>query len=66
LTGSQVDLTAPGMPSAMVGRVVALQGDRFRARVTDSSRTKVDLDANVNIDQNSGSVSGTLTGRPSG
>jgi sulfoxide reductase heme-binding subunit YedZ len=65
LTGSQVDLSAPGMPSAMVGRVVALQGDRFHARVTDSSRTTVDLDANVNIDQNSGSVSGTLTGRPS-
>ena len=64
LTGSQVAVTAPGMPSAMVGRVVALRGDNFRARVTDSSGTKVDLDANLNIDQNSGSVSGTLTGRP--
>jgi sulfoxide reductase heme-binding subunit YedZ len=64
LTGSQVDLSAPGMPSAMVGRLLALQGNRFRARVTDSSGTTVDLDANVNIDQNSGTVSGTLTGRP--
>jgi sulfoxide reductase heme-binding subunit YedZ len=64
LTGSQVDLSAPGMPSAMAGRVVALRGDNFRARVTDSSGTTVDLDANVNIDQSNGSVSGTLTGRP--
>jgi DMSO/TMAO reductase YedYZ heme-binding membrane subunit len=64
LTGSQVAVTAPGMPSAMVGRVLALRGDRFRAQVTDSSGTKVNLDANVNIDQSSGSVSGTLTGRP--
>jgi DMSO/TMAO reductase YedYZ heme-binding membrane subunit len=64
LTGSQVALTAPGMPSAMVGRVLALQGSRFRARVTDSSRTTVDLDVNVNIDENNGTVTGTLTGRP--
>jgi methionine sulfoxide reductase heme-binding subunit len=64
LTGSQVDLSAPGMPSVMSGRVVGLRGNRFRARVSDSSGTTVDLDANVNIDQSTGSVSGTLTGRP--
>jgi sulfoxide reductase heme-binding subunit YedZ len=64
LTGSQVDLTAPGMPSVMAGDVVSLQGDSFRARVTDQSGTVVDLHANLNIDQNSGAVTGTLTGRP--
>jgi sulfoxide reductase heme-binding subunit YedZ len=64
LTGSQVDLSAPGMPSAMTGRVVSLTGDRFRARVTDRSGTIVRLDANVNVDENSGTVSGTVSGVP--
>jgi hypothetical protein len=48
----------------MAGDVVSLQGDSFRARVTDQSGTVVDLHANLNIDQNSGAVTGTLTGRP--
>jgi DMSO/TMAO reductase YedYZ heme-binding membrane subunit len=64
LTGSQVDVSANGMPSVMAGQIVSLQGDRFRARVTDQSGTVVDLDANLNIDQNNGTVTGTLTGRP--
>jgi hypothetical protein len=64
LTGSQVDLSAPGMPSVMAGQVVALQGSRFRARVTDQSGTVVDLHANLSIDQSSGAVTGTLTGSP--
>jgi sulfoxide reductase heme-binding subunit YedZ len=64
LTGSQVDLSAPGMPSVMAGQVVALEGSRFRARVTDKSGTVVDLHANLSIDQSSGAVTGTLTGSP--
>jgi sulfoxide reductase heme-binding subunit YedZ len=64
LTGSQVDVSAPGMPSVMAGRIVSLEGDRFRARVTDRSGTVVNLLANLNIDQNTGTVTGTLTGRP--
>ena len=64
LTGSQVDVSAPGMPSVMAGQVVALEGGRLRARVTDQSGTVVDLHANLNIDQSSGDVTGTLTGRP--
>jgi hypothetical protein len=64
LTGSQVDVSAPGMPSVMAGQIVSLQGDRFRARVRDQSGTVVDLHANLSIDQSTGSVSGTLTGRP--
>jgi sulfoxide reductase heme-binding subunit YedZ len=64
LTGSQVDVSAPGMPSVMAGRIVSLEGDRFRARVTDRSGTVVNLLANLNIDQNTGTVTGTVTGRP--
>jgi DMSO/TMAO reductase YedYZ heme-binding membrane subunit len=66
LTGSQVDLTGPGMPSAMGGKVVSLQGDRFLARVSDVSGSVVDLQANLSIDQNTGAVTGTLTGHPIG
>jgi sulfoxide reductase heme-binding subunit YedZ len=64
LTGSQVDLSAPGMPSAMAGQITALTGNHFKARVTDQSGTVVSLDANVNIDQNNGTVTGTVTGTP--
>ena len=64
LTGSQVDLTGPGMPSAMVGKVVSLQGDHFEAKVSDASGSVIDLRARLTIDQNTGDVSGTMTGDP--
>jgi sulfoxide reductase heme-binding subunit YedZ len=66
LTGSQVAVTGPGMPSAMVGRVMSLTGDQFAARVTDASGSVVDLNVNLNIDQSSGAVTGTVSGRPVG
>jgi DMSO/TMAO reductase YedYZ heme-binding membrane subunit len=66
LTGSQVDLTAPGMPSALSGKVTSLLGNRIEARVSDTSGSVVDLHANLSIDQNSGAVSGTLSGTPIG
>jgi methionine sulfoxide reductase heme-binding subunit len=64
LTGSQVAVTAPGMSSAMAGKVLSLEGDTFLARVSDASGSVVDLRANLSIDQNSGAVNGTLTGTP--
>jgi hypothetical protein len=64
LTGSQVALTAPGMPSAMVGRIVSLQGNQFAARVSDASGSVIDLRASLTIDQNTGAVKGTMTSRP--
>lgn len=64
LTGSQVDLTAPGMPSVMAGQVTSLQGDRFQAHVSDQSGTVMNLHANLSIDQNTGAISGTLDGQP--
>jgi hypothetical protein len=64
LTGSQVDLTGPGMPSAMVGKISSLRGDQFDARVSDASGSVVELRASLTIDQNTGSVTGTMTGAP--
>jgi DMSO/TMAO reductase YedYZ heme-binding membrane subunit len=64
LTGSQVALTAAGMPSAMVGKIVSLEGDQLEARVSDASGSVVDLRASLTIDQNTGDVSGTMTGDP--
>lgn len=64
LTGSQADLTGPGLPSALGGTVSSLTGDDIVARVRDTSGHAVDLHANLSIDQNSGSVSGTLRGTP--
>lgn len=66
LTGSQVDLTAPGMPSALGGKVTSLSGDNIVAKVSDVSGTVVQLQINLSIDQSSGAVTGTMTGRPIG
>jgi sulfoxide reductase heme-binding subunit YedZ len=66
LTGSQVDVTSAGMPSAMVGKILSLNGDRFVARVSDASGSVVELHASLNIDGNTGAVSGTLSGSPVG
>jgi sulfoxide reductase heme-binding subunit YedZ len=66
LTGSQVDVAASGMPSVMAGKVVSLEGDRFLARVSDSSGVVVDLHANLVIDPNTNAVTGTVTGTPLG
>jgi hypothetical protein len=64
LAGSQVDLTGPGMPSALGGKVVALQGGTIVSRVSDVTGRVVELRANVSIDQSSGAVTGTLAGTP--
>ena len=60
MTGSQVDLLADGLPSVLEGRITSLQGQQFVARVADSSGSKVNLHADLNIDQNSGNVTGRL------
>jgi hypothetical protein len=62
MTGSQVDLSAVGLASVLQGRIVTLQGQQFLARVRDASGSVVDLQANLNIDGQTGTVSGTLSG----
>ncbi len=66
LVGSQVDLTGPGLRSALAGKVLSLQGNQFVAKVTDAYGTSMQLQANLAIDQNTGQVTGTLSGAPLG
>ncbi len=66
MTGSQVDLLADGLPSVLEGQITSLQGQQFVARVADSSGSKVNLRAELNIDQNSGSVTGRLAASSAG
>jgi DMSO/TMAO reductase YedYZ heme-binding membrane subunit len=63
LTGSQVDLTAVGLRSAMAGQIVSLDGQRFEARVTDSSGSQLLLHADLEIDNQGGTVTGSLVAR---
>jgi sulfoxide reductase heme-binding subunit YedZ len=59
MSGSQVDLAPTGAPVALVGRVTALNGTEVAAQVTGDNQT-VDLLANLQIDEGSGTVSGVL------
>ena len=64
MTGSQVDLAVAGEPSALQGSIVSLRGEEFIARVRSGGRT-VDLRAQLQIDNNNNTVTGTLSGSPS-
>jgi hypothetical protein len=66
MTGSQVDLLLAGQSSVLEGRVVSLEGERFLARLLDPSGSVLDLRADLNIDGQTGAVSGTVSGDPSG
>ncbi|HEX4672492.1 MAG TPA: ferric reductase-like transmembrane domain-containing protein [Solirubrobacteraceae bacterium] len=63
MTGSQVDLTAVGLRSALSGRVVSLDGDELDARVRDASGSQLLLHAALNIDSQGGTVTGSLVAR---
>jgi methionine sulfoxide reductase heme-binding subunit len=60
MTGSQVDMTAVGLRSALAGKVTTLQGQQFDARVRDASGSALVLHADLNIDDRGGSVTGSL------
>jgi methionine sulfoxide reductase heme-binding subunit len=66
MTGSQVDLSATGLASVLQGRILSLQGQQFLARVADRTGSILDLNANLNIDSQTGAVTGTLSARPAG
>lgn len=66
LSGSQVDLTGPGLRAALAGRITSLQNDNFLARVSDYAGNAMQLRGALSIDPNSGAVTGTLSGSPIG
>ena len=63
MTGSQVDLALAGQPSVLQGRVVSLRGEDFDARLSNG-RSTVDIHAQLQIDINDNTVTGTLAGAP--
>lgn len=65
LSGSQVDLVAAGIPSALAGRVVSLDGNRLLARVRSASGQLYLLRATVDIQPGGDQVTGTLDGQQS-
>jgi sulfoxide reductase heme-binding subunit YedZ len=66
MTGSQVDFAPAGAPAVLQGRIVALQGEEFTARVSDGSGTVLDLRGQLQIDNSADTVTGTLSGSPAG
>jgi methionine sulfoxide reductase heme-binding subunit len=66
MTGSQVDLIANGLPSVMAGQIVSLQGQQFVARVANGSGSALTLQATLNIDSQSGTVTGSLSASAAG
>lgn len=63
MTGSQVDLALAGQPSVLQGKIVALRGEEFDARLSNGGAT-VDIHAQLQIDTNNNTVTGTLSGAP--
>jgi sulfoxide reductase heme-binding subunit YedZ len=66
LTGSQVDLLLHGLPSVLAGKVTSLDGQDMVAHVSDGSGTAVDLHVSLNVDDNNGTVTGTMHARAAG
>jgi methionine sulfoxide reductase heme-binding subunit len=66
MTGSQVDLLASGARSVLEGQITSLQGNQFLARVSDTTGSQYNLHAIVNIDGQTGAVTGSLSARQGG
>ena len=64
MTGSQVDLALAGVPTPLEGSIGSLRGSEFNARLTDSQGSTVDVHAALQIDVQSDSVTGSLSGTP--
>ncbi len=62
MTGSQVDLAVAGQPSVLQGRILALRGEEFDARLSNGAGTTVDVHVQLQIDTNNNTVTGTLSG----
>jgi DMSO/TMAO reductase YedYZ heme-binding membrane subunit len=65
MTGSQVQLTAVGLASVLTGQINSLQGTQFDARVRNRTGTSLALHVDLNIDNSTNAVTGTLDASPS-
>jgi DMSO/TMAO reductase YedYZ heme-binding membrane subunit len=66
MTGSQVDLVAAGLRSAMEGKIQSLQGQQFVARLTGASVPALTLQVNLNINSQAQTVTGSVAATPAG
>ncbi|MBV9804910.1 MAG: ferric reductase-like transmembrane domain-containing protein [Solirubrobacterales bacterium] len=64
MTGSQIDLAVAGQPAVLQGRIVSLRGEEFDARVAEGDGTTLNIHAQLQIDTNNNTVTGTLSGAP--
>ncbi len=60
MTGSQVDLILDGYPAVFAGRIEALQGVAFLARVRSATGTALTLHGQLAIDQQTQAVTGQV------
>jgi hypothetical protein len=61
LTGSQVVMATEGMPSAMEGTVSSLVGQKFDARLRDAYGHRMYVHVSLNIDNGTGTATGSLS-----
>jgi hypothetical protein len=60
MTGSQVDLILHGYPAVLAGRIQALQGTAFLARVRSAAGAALTLHGDLAIDQQTGAITGRV------
>jgi sulfoxide reductase heme-binding subunit YedZ len=63
MTGSQVDMVAQGLTTVMAGQVVQLQGTSLAIHLTAPGHASIDLAVSLSIDNQTESVTGTVTGQ---
>lgn len=63
MSGSQVDLVAAGLPAPLEGQVTNLNGSEVEAHLAGGPQRPLDLIAELNIDNQTGTVTGTVTGK---
>jgi methionine sulfoxide reductase heme-binding subunit len=64
MTGSQVDLGLAGQATVLQGQIGSLEGERFEAQVSDGAGTTINLRVQLQIDNQSNTVTGTMVGSP--
>jgi len=62
MTGSQVDLALAGHPSVLQGQIASLRGENFDARLSDATGSTVDVRVQLQIDTQTNTVAGMLSG----